>query len=191
VRFKAVRPAADTTGVERTFRTLVTLALALAVAAALLEAPSAAARSGLARKRLDAAILSRMNAVRASYGLQPLRRNAELATAARRHSLEMARAGYFAHTSADGGSLAGRVRGSYTVVGRRWAVGENLLWSSPTVGSLQAVELWLASPGHRANVLGREWKDVGCAAVHAADAPGVYGNQPVTVVTCDFGRRGR
>ncbi len=175
---------------ERTFRTLVALALALTVAAALLEAPSAAARSGLAGKRLDAAILSRMNAVRASYGLRPLRRNGELATAAKRHSLEMARAGYFAHTSANGGSLAGRLRASYTVAGRGWAVGENLLWSSPTVGSLRAMKLWLASPGHRANVLGREWKDVGCAAVHAVDAPGVYGNQPVTVVTCDFGRRG-
>lgn len=131
-----------------------------------------------------------MNQVRASHGLQPLRRNGELATAAKRHSLEMARTGYFAHSSADGGSLTGRLRASYTVVGRRWAVGENLLWSTPTVGSAHTIELWLASPGHRANVLGREWKDVGCAAVHAADAPGVYGNQPVTVVTCDFGLRG-
>lgn len=140
--------------------------------------------------RLDAAILSRMNAVRASHGLHPLRRNAELVAAARQHSREMAKAGYFAHTSANGGSLAGRLRASYAVLGRRWAVGENLLWSTPTIGSAQAVELWLASPDHRANVLGVQWKDVGCAAVHAADAPGVYGDEPVTVVTCDFGLRG-
>jgi len=176
--------------VERTSRTLVTLALAFTVAAALLEAPSAAARSGAAGKRLDAAIMSRMNAIRAASGLRPLRRNGDLAAAARQHSREMARAGYFAHTSANGGSLAGRLRASYTVVGPRWAVGENLLWSSPSVGGAQAVELWLASPGHRANVLGPAWRDVGCAAVHAADAPGVYGDQPVTVITCDFGRSG-
>jgi uncharacterized protein YkwD len=136
------------------------------------------------------AILARMNAARAAHGLRPLRRNPELAVAARHHSLEMARAGYFAHASANGGSFAVRVREWYRVVGRRWAVGENLLWSTPTIGGLQAVDLWLASPGHRANVLGRSWKDVGCAAVHVAAAPGVYGHQPVTVVTCDFGRRG-
>jgi len=176
--------------VERTPRTLATLVLALFAALGLAAAPSADARGNGREHRLDTAILARMNAARAAHGLGPLRRNAELAVAARHHSLEMARGGYFAHASADGGSFAGRVREWYSVVGRRWAVGENLLWSTPAIGGRQAVDLWLASPGHRANVLGRAWKDVGCAAVHVADAPGVYGYQPVTVVTCDFGRRG-
>jgi uncharacterized protein YkwD len=176
--------------VERTPRTLATLVLALLVALGLAAAPSANARNMSRGQGLDAAILARMNAARAAYGLGPLRRNAELAVAARHHSLEMARGGYFAHASPDGGSFAGRVREWYRVVGRRWAVGENLLWSTPSIGGLKAVNLWLASPGHRENVLGRSWKDVGCAAVHVADAPGVYGYQPVTVVTCDFGRRG-
>jgi uncharacterized protein YkwD len=176
--------------VERTPRTLATLVLALFVTLGLAAAPSASARGMGRDQRLDAAILARMNAARAAHGLGPLRRNIELAVAARHHSLEMARGGYFAHASPDGGSFAGRVREWYRVVGRRWAVGENLLWSTPSIGSLKAVDLWLASPGHRENVLGRSWKDVGCAAVHVADAPGVYGYQPVTVVTCDFGRRG-
>ena len=164
--------------------------LPLFVALGLAAAPSADACNMSREQGLDAAILARMNAARAAHGLGPLRRNAELAVAARHHSLEMARGGYFAHASADGGSFAGRVREWYSVVGRRWAVGENLLWSTPTIGGLKAVDLWLASPGHRANVLRRSWKDVGCAAVHVAAAPGVYGDQPVTVVTCDFGRRG-
>ena len=164
--------------------------LPLFVALGLAAAPSADARNMSREQGLDAAILARMNAARAAHGLGPLRRNAELAVAARHHSLEMARGGYFAHASLDGGSFAGRVREWYRVVGRRWAVGENLLWSTPTIGGLKAVDLWLASPGHRANVLRRSWKDVGCAAVHVAAAPGVYGDQPVTVVTCDFGRRG-
>jgi uncharacterized protein YkwD len=176
--------------VERTPRTLATLGLALFVTLGLAAAHSASARGMGREQQLDAAILARMNAARAIHGLGPLRRNAELAVAARHHSLEMARGGYFAHASPDGGSFAGRVREWYRVVGRRWAVGENLLWSTPSIGSLKAVDLWLASPGHRENVLGRSWKDVGCAAVHVADAPGVYGYQPVTVVTCDFGRRG-
>jgi uncharacterized protein YkwD len=176
--------------VERTPRTLATPVIALFAALGLAAAPSADARNMGREPGLDAAILARMNAARAADGLAPLRRNASLAVAAGHHSLEMARDGYFAHASPDGGSFAGRVREWYRVVGRRWAVGENLLWSTPTIGGLRAVDLWLASPGHRANVLGRRWKDVGCAAVHVADAPGVFGYQPVTVVTCDFGRRG-
>lgn len=175
---------------ERTPRTLATLVLALIVVFGLAAAPSADAREMSRVRGLDAALLARMNAARAAHGLGPLRQNPELAVAARHHSLEMARAGYFAHASLDGGSFAGRVREWYGVVGRRWAVGENLLWSTPTIDGLQAVNLWLASPGHRANVLGPRWRDAGCAAVHVADAPGVYGYQPVTVVTCDFGRRG-
>jgi uncharacterized protein YkwD len=176
--------------VERTPRTLATLGLALSLALGLAAAPSAEARGTIRERGLDAAILARMNAARAAHGLGPLHRNAELAVAARHHSLEMARGGYFAHASADGGSFAGRLREWYRVIGRRWGVGENLLWSTPTIDGLRAVELWLASPGHRENILSRGWKDVGCAAVHVADAPGVYGYQPVTVVTCDFGRRG-
>lgn len=175
---------------ERTPRTLATLVLALSVALGLAAAPSADARTGGGEKQLDGAILTRMNAVRAAHGLSPLRANEQLAIAARHHSVEMTRGGYFAHVSADGAPFAGRVREWYQMVGHRWAVGENLLWSTPTIGGLQVVELWLASPGHRANILRRDWHDVGCAAVHVADAPGVYGDQPVTVVTCDFGRRG-
>ena len=51
------------------------------------------------------------------------------------------------------------------------------------------MQLWLASPEHRANILNPSWQDVGCSAVHADSAPGVYANEPVTVVTCDFGTR--
>jgi uncharacterized protein YkwD len=171
--------------VERTPRTLTTLVVVVSIALSL-TAPAASGHGG----RLDVAIIRRINALRSAYGLQPLRRSRELAVAARHHSLEMASGGYFSHSSPDGGGFAGRVREWYRVAGRGWAVGENLLWASPTVRGLQTVELWLASPAHRANLLAPRWRDVGCAAVHAADAPGVYGDQPVTVVTCDFGRRG-
>lgn len=177
-------------GVERTPRTLATLVIAVFIALTLAAGPSAANSHGGRDKRLDVAIIRRINAARAVYGLEPLRRSRQLAVAAMHHSLEMARGGYFSHFSEDGGTFAGRVREWYRAAGRRWAVGENLLWASPTVRGLQAVELWLASPGHRANLLARRWRDVGCAAVHVADAPGVYGDQPATVVTCDFGRRG-
>jgi len=149
----------------------------------------AAAQLHTRAKALDTAIVDQVNAVRSQAGLRALRVNGELASAARAHSSEMASLGYFSHTSADGRSMADRVRASYPA-GRRWAVGENLLWSSPGVGSARSVTVWMASPEHRAIVLSAAWRDVGCGAVHIASAPGVYGNQPATIVTCDFGVRG-
>jgi uncharacterized protein YkwD len=151
-----------------------------------LPAPAAELRSR--SSALGAAIVLQMNAVRAQAGLRPLRFNDELITAARSHSLEMASRGYFSHDSADGESMADRVRASY-VVRRRWTVGENLLWWSPRVGGAHAVSLWMASPEHRAIILTAGFEDVGCASVHAPTAPGVFDGLPVTVVTCDFGVR--
>lgn len=84
--------------------------------------------------------------------------------------------------------MASRVRDSYPATSR-WAVGENLLWSSPRIGSRRAVGLWMASPEHRSIMLTAGWHDVGCAAVHRHTAPGVFAGLPVTVVTCDFGVR--
>lgn len=96
--------------------------------------------------------------------------------------------GYFSHDSANGESMASRVRADY-VARRRWTVGENLLWSSPRVGVVRAVRLWMSSPEHRAIILTAGWRDVGCASVHTGTAPGVFAGLPVTVVTCDFGTR--
>ncbi len=165
------------------------LGVALACLVVALPATGAAAASKHSRpSALAAAIVGEMNAVRAQVGLRALRVNNELAAAARGHSLEMSSLGYFSHDSADGESMAKRVRAWYAA-GRRWKVGENLLWSSPRIGSFRAVRLWMASPEHRAIILTAGWKDVGCASAHSDTAPGMYDDLPVTVVTCDFGVR--
>ncbi len=66
----------------------------------------------------------------------------------------MVTGGFFAHESADGTPFSQRVRRYYGPQGYRiWSVGENLLWSSPGIGPARAVQLWLASPGHRENLL--------------------------------------
>ena len=151
-----------------------------------LPAPAAELRSR--STTLGAAIALQINVVRGQAGLRPLRNNDDLIAAARAHSVEMATRGYFSHDSADGGSMVDRLRASY-VERRRWTVGENLLWSSPGVSDVRAVRLWMASPEHRAIILTAGWEDVGCSSIHTPTAPGVFDNQPVTVVTCDFGVR--
>jgi uncharacterized protein YkwD len=169
---------------------------AFAVAVAVLIAPSAGAtgrgRVTAASTRLQVALLGQVNALRAARGLARLRLSPALSLAARRHSAEMARLGFFSHDSAGGGSFSQRIARHYVRRGfRSWSVGENLVWGAPDIGAVQALRLWLASPPHRANLLSPSWREIGFGAVHSTSAPGVYGGRPATIVTADFGARTR
>jgi uncharacterized protein YkwD len=172
-----------------------TLALTL-IACVAFSAPAGAAvdrpASGLRTlAALERQVLVDVNAVRAQHGLRPLRLSQRLTAAADRHSREMARGGFFAHESADGSAFWKRIERFYGPAHyRHWSVGENLLWSSPDVDRASAMRMWMASAPHRANLLTARWREAGVSALHVASAPGVYGGQPVTIVTVDFGVRG-
>ena len=167
-------------------------ALAAAVFAALtLIAPAGSAprARGVTVDALERSVLSNINAFRRSHGLAPLRISVALTRAADQHSGEMARLGYFAHESANGSSFDKRVARFYPANRRYWSVGENLLWSSPSIDAAAALQLWLNSTPHRENLLTARWREIGISAVHVVSAPGTYGGQPVTIVTADFGIR--
>ena len=104
----------------------------------------------------------------------------------------MARAGYFAHESADGRAFWRRIVRFYVFDGfSRWSVGENLVWRASTLTPRQAVAMWLASPEHRKILLTAKWRRLGVGAVRATDASGDYGGRDVVIVTADFGVRQR
>ena len=93
---------------------------------------------------LESGVLQQLNAVRAEHGLPALRANAKLAAAADQHSREMADDGYFDHNSVDGTSFANRIAKWYPLASfHSWYVGENLLWSSPSVDPSGAVAMWM------------------------------------------------
>jgi uncharacterized protein YkwD len=120
----------------------------------------------------------------------PLRESAALDRSARQHSDEMGRLGYFGHASADGTVFWKRIRRYYRANGYSyWSVGENLLWSSPSVTAGHALKLWIGSPEHLRNLLTPQWRQIGVSAVHVVGAPGVYNGLPVTIITTDFGVR--
>jgi uncharacterized protein YkwD len=174
----------------RIFRRIALGVAALAVTAAV---PTAGALASPGSQRatlsqLESSVLVDINAFRGQHGLVKLRLNTQLTTAARAHSQQMAQKGYFAHESADGSVFWKRLHGFYAS-SHSWSVGENLLWSSPGIDGARAVELWLASPEHRKNLLDPHWREIGVSAVHAAQAPGVFHGQDVTIVTTDFGVR--
>ena len=166
---------------------LVTLALAALLPAAGLAAPG---RARVALTPLESGVLGDINAFRRAHHLQPLRLNPRLSAAAREHTVQMAQDGYFAHESADGSAFWQRIQSFYpSSPWSYWSVGENLLWSSPDVTPARALQMWLASPEHRANLMNPRWREIGVAALHEAAAPGVYQGRDVTIVTTAFGVR--
>ena len=139
---------------------------------------------------LEVGVLADLNAFRRAHGLVALRLSPALSRAARQHSAEMAARGYFSHDSANGSSFDKRIARFYPMGFHHfWSVGENLLWSSPDVDAARALNMWINSPEHKANLLTARWREIGLSAMHSPSAPGTYSGRPVTIVTADFGVR--
>ena len=177
--------------VPRSFALPILAVLALSSLAAT-ASPANAARAGGAgaARSLESSVLVEINALRRTHGRPPLRLSPSLSAAATGHSRSMGARGFFEHESADGTPFWRRVERHY---GRRgfsyWAVGENLLWASPTIDAGEALKWWLESPPHRANLLDRRWREVGLSAIRVAAAPGAFGGLDVAILTADFGVR--
>jgi uncharacterized protein YkwD len=103
-------------------------------------------------------LLDLTNAERARARLAPLQASPELFAAARAHSARMARLKRLAHTQ-DGKGPGERIRAAGYAA---WGWGENCALGQRNPA--EAVRSWMASPGHRANLLGA-FKDVGLAVV--------------------------
>ena len=165
----------------------VTLLLGVTSAAA---APAQPRTSVASLTVLEQGVLADINAYRTQHKLAPLTLSVPLTTSAREHSQQMAAQGYFAHESADGSAFWKRIERLYPAgTARYWSVGENLLWSSPDVDAQGALQMWIASPEHKANLLTARWREIGISAVHVAAAPGTYRGLDVTILTTDFGVR--
>jgi uncharacterized protein YkwD len=146
------------------------LCAAFVIALSTVSAASATVFSRTSENR----ILSAMNRVRATNGLRPLRLAAKLHAAARAHSADMIRRGYFGH-----GSFARRVNGFGVDAP---VVGENLAWGSGVYGTAATiVHEWLVSPEHRANLLRPGFRLVGVGS-----AVGPFAGRRAVVVTADF-----
>ena len=107
------------------------------------------------RPDLEARMLQLVNRERVAVGLQPLAADPELTEVARQHSTDMFARGYFAHDTPEGRDPFDRMRDA----GVRFSTaGENLALA-PTV---QVAHTGLMnSPGHRANILHKDFGRVG------------------------------
>lgn len=133
-------------------------------------------------------VLCLLNAQRVAAGLPPLRANRALRLAASRFARAMVVARFFDHISPGGSTLRKRVaRTAYLRHAPWWSLGENIAYGSAGLGTPAAiVDAWMQSPPHRANILTREFRDIGIGI--AAGMPTRDPGPGATYVT-DFGAR--
>ena len=123
-------------------------------------------------------MLARINSERAAVGAAPLVACGTLRSAAQGHTLDQASHSTMTHTGSDGSDLRTRAeRAGY----RGWtSIGENVAYGYASVDAV--MNGWMASSGHRANLLNPAFTHVGLG--QAAGSGGTpYWTQ-------DFGRSG-
>ena len=154
--------------------THVRIAFSLFFAAAVLVPASQAATMSQGER----ALLTAVNAARAAHELAPLEVDPALTRAAQGHSRTLLRTNTFAH-----GPFAARLARS----GARGPVlAENLGWGKGSRATAAGiVRGWLASPGHRANLLRPGFTRIGLGT-RTGTFLGVRG---ATVVTANFAGR--
>ena len=155
-------------------RTIVFGASALLAAGLLTWSPSAT--TGWNQGSAEATLWQLLNGARTNNGLAPVQQHGTLVGIARGRSADMLNRDYFSHTILGCGCL---VYTQYDANGVAyvWA-GENIGWNSGLDDSYSPVrvhERFMASPGHRANVLDGRFTHArrGCRRRGQQDVPGL------------------
>jgi uncharacterized protein YkwD len=125
---------------------LLTVAL-LAMTTTATPAETNSKGKGLELLPIEHNVVSYTNARRAQRGLPPLQIDLQLMDSARRHAAWMARRRSLQHTTA--------------------TVAENIAMGQAS--SQEAVQDWMNSPGHRANILNSSHARIGVGAYRGAD----------------------
>jgi uncharacterized protein YkwD len=166
------------------------IGLLAAAAMGIAAAPAAAAcrgtsahPSGARMSTINRATLCLLNVERTKRGLSALRENRKLDKASVGHSRDMVRRKYFEH-----GDFAGRIKSSgYLSGASSYDIGENIAWGGGPYSTPKAiVKLWMNSPGHRANILSRQFKEIGIGIARGAPENGQH---DAATYTTDFGVR--
>jgi uncharacterized protein YkwD len=138
--------------------------------------------------RIRAAVECLVNRERTAHGERVLLGDDKLGRAAQSHSENMSLDGYFDHVGPDGTPLD-RMRAAGYVYSSRvgYQVGENIAWATGSLSTPRAiVAAWMASPGHRANILDANFRDTG-VGVSSQLPSSMGGGAAGGIYTQDFG----
>ena len=133
------------------------------------------------------ATLCLLNRQRRRHHLRGLRAQRSLTAVAGRYAHAMVDGRFFSHVSPGGSTMLQRIRSTHYLHGARgWALGENLAWGAGRAATPgQIVRAWMRSPGHRANILNRSFREIGIGV-----ALGTPASRAGATYTTEFGRRG-
>ncbi|MEU8935505.1 CAP domain-containing protein [Streptomyces sp. NPDC048409] len=130
--------------------------------------PSSTPKPTGAASGVVARVLDLVNAERGKVGCSALTLNTTLSKVAQAHSEDMARHQTMSHDGSDGSSPGDRITGA----GYTWSsYGENVAYGYASADQVMAG--WMASPGHKANILNCSFKEIGVGLAE----PGSYWTQ--------------
>lgn len=107
-------------------------------------------------KKLESEVVRLVNVERAKHGLAPVKENWELSRVARYKSTDMKTKGYFDHYSPTYGSPFDMMK---KFGFKFYTAGENIAMGQRT--PQEVMTAWMNSPGHRANILKADFKEIG------------------------------
>jgi uncharacterized protein YkwD len=130
-----------------------------------------------------------INAQRTRHGLRALVARRELGVASTGLAKDMVARDFFSHVDPDGTTMTDRLRRARWIPSSgSWNAGENIAWGGGYLATpRQIVTSWMASAGHRANILTPAFREAGVGIVSGAPQPGIT-MSAATYVT-DFGFR--
>jgi uncharacterized protein YkwD len=106
---------------------------------------------------LERETVDKINARRRAAGCGGVTLNAQLTTAAERHSRDMATNNFFSHTGSDGSTFDQRIRAAGYTPSQK--IGEILAAGYTTADAV--VQGWYDSPGHKAIMLDCQYREIG------------------------------
>ncbi len=122
-------------------------------------APLVHNKVGAQGELVSSEVLKWTNSYRTQEGVKPLSRNALLDSAAILKMDDMFKQRYFEHVSPSGQDISGLAKSvnyDYIVIGENLALGD-------FENEKALVDAWMASPGHRANILKNNFEEIGIA----------------------------
>lgn len=140
-------------------------------------------------EEVRAATLCLVNRERLIHGEQALIANAKLERSAQGHTLSMVDEDYFSHYNPDGETPAQRMRASGYIYSSRigYEIGENIAWGTLSLATPKAiVQAWMQSPGHRENILDRNYRETAIGVLPKVPSAFSEGEQGA-IYTQDFG----
>jgi uncharacterized protein YkwD len=140
--------------------------------------------------RVRAATLCLINRERTGHGEAPLAASQKLERAAQAHSDDMAARDYFEHEGPRGDTPLSRMRecGYLSSSHAGFEAGENIGWGTLWLATPRAmVAAWMASDGHRANILDSHFRDT-AIGVSPHPLASLARGQAGAIYTQDFGQ---